>query len=45
MDFGRDGPAEIAAAIVDGDRARTPSYRPVRGDGARRAAQLIADLL
>ncbi len=44
MDFGRDGPAEIAAAIAT-EIGRTPSYRPVRGDGARRAAQLIADLL
>jgi pimeloyl-ACP methyl ester carboxylesterase/predicted glycosyltransferase len=44
MDFERDGPAEIAAAIAQ-EIGRAVDYRPVETDGARRAAALIAELL
>jgi pimeloyl-ACP methyl ester carboxylesterase/predicted glycosyltransferase len=44
MDFERDGPEEIAAAIAD-EIGRDVDYRPVESDGAARAASLIADLL
>jgi hypothetical protein len=44
MDYDRDGPAEIAAAIQE-ELARTPRYVPVPADGATRAAALIAGLL
>jgi hypothetical protein len=44
MDFERDGPAEIAAAIAQ-EIGRDVDYRPVETDGARRAAALIAELL
>jgi pimeloyl-ACP methyl ester carboxylesterase len=44
MDFDRDGPAEIAAAIAS-DIGREVDYLPVPGDGAARAAALIAELL
>jgi pimeloyl-ACP methyl ester carboxylesterase len=44
MDFDRDGPEEIAAAIA-AEIARDVDYRPVESDGAARAASLIADLL
>jgi pimeloyl-ACP methyl ester carboxylesterase/predicted glycosyltransferase len=44
MDFDRDGPTEIAAAIAE-EIGREVDYRPVETDGAARAAALIADLL
>ena len=44
MDFTRDGAHEIAAAIAE-EIGRTTSYRPVDAGGARRAAELIAELL
>jgi hypothetical protein len=44
MDFETDGPPEIAAAIAE-EIGREVDYRPVRTDGARRAAALIAELL
>jgi pimeloyl-ACP methyl ester carboxylesterase len=44
MDFTRDGAHEIAAAIGE-EIGRTTSYRPVDAGGARRAAELIAELL
>jgi len=44
MDFDRDGPAEIAAAIAD-EIGREVDYLPVETDGAARAAALIAELL
>ena len=44
MDFDRDGPDEIAAAIAE-EIGRPVAYRPVRGDGAARAAALIAEIL
>jgi len=44
MDFDRDGPEEIAAAIAQ-EIGREPDYRPVAGDGAARAAALIAEML
>jgi predicted glycosyltransferase len=44
MDFDRDGPDEIAAAIA-AELAHDVRVRPVESDGARRAAALIADLL
>ncbi len=44
MDFEEDGPGEIAAAIED-EIGREVDYRPVEGDGAARAAGLIAELL
>ncbi|HKC27831.1 MAG TPA: hypothetical protein VKB75_07445, partial [Jatrophihabitans sp.] len=44
MDFDGDGPAEVAAALA-GHVGRGVAYRPVEGDGAARAAALIADLL
>jgi hypothetical protein len=44
MDFDRDGPAEIAAAMAD-ELAGEPRYAPVPRDGARRAATAIAELL
>ncbi len=44
MDFETDGPAEIAAAIAE-EIGRDVDYRPVDTDGARRAAELIAELL
>ena len=43
MDFDRDGPAELAAAIAE-EIGRSPSYRPVDPHGAARAAQAIAEL-
>ena len=44
MDFETDGPSEIAAAIAE-EIGREVAYRPVRTDGAREAAALIAELL
>lgn len=44
MDFGSDGPEQIAAAIAE-EIGRTVDYRPVGTDGAARAARLIAELL
>ena len=44
MDFGRDGPDAIAAAIRD-HIGRPVDYRPVESDGAQRAARAIAALL
>jgi len=44
MDFDRDGPEEIAAAIAE-ELGREPSGPRVARDGAARAAKLIAELL
>jgi predicted glycosyltransferase len=44
MDFGSDGPSEIAEAIAE-EIGREVEYRPVERDGAERAAALIAELL
>jgi pimeloyl-ACP methyl ester carboxylesterase len=44
MDFGMDGPAEIATAILE-EIGREADYLPVETDGAARAAKLIAELL
>jgi pimeloyl-ACP methyl ester carboxylesterase/predicted glycosyltransferase len=44
MDFGSDGPDEIAHAIAE-EMGRKVDYLPVEADGALRAAQLIGDLL
>jgi pimeloyl-ACP methyl ester carboxylesterase/predicted glycosyltransferase len=44
MDFDRDGPHEIAAAIAD-EIGRIVDYRPVDSSGASRAAAAIAELL
>jgi pimeloyl-ACP methyl ester carboxylesterase/predicted glycosyltransferase len=44
MDFETDGPSEIAAAIAE-EIGREVSYRPVDTGGARRAAELIAEVL
>jgi pimeloyl-ACP methyl ester carboxylesterase/predicted glycosyltransferase len=44
MSFDTDGPAELAAAIVE-ELGRSVAYRTVPSDGAARAAGLIAELL
>ena len=44
MDYDRDGPSEIAAAIAE-EIGREPRYRPVEPHGAARAAAAIAELL
>jgi predicted glycosyltransferase len=44
MDFGSDGPDEIAAAIAE-EIGRSVYYRPVDTQGAARAAASIAELL
>jgi pimeloyl-ACP methyl ester carboxylesterase/predicted glycosyltransferase len=44
MDYAEAEPERIAAAIVD-QLSRVPVYRPVRSDGALRAAELIAEVL
>ena len=44
MDFEADGPAEIAAAIAE-EIGREVDYRAVETDGARRAAERIAEML
>ena len=44
MDYHRDGPAEIAAAIAE-EIGRAPRYRPVEPHGAARAAAAISELL
>jgi predicted glycosyltransferase len=44
MDYDRDGPAEIAAAIAQ-EIGRETHYRPVDAGGAGRAAAIIAELL
>jgi pimeloyl-ACP methyl ester carboxylesterase/predicted glycosyltransferase len=44
MDFGSDGPAEIASAIAE-EIGREVDYRHVQTDGAERAAASIAALL
>jgi predicted glycosyltransferase len=45
MDFSADGPTEIAAALAEELNRGEPDYRDVERDGARRAAELIAELL
>jgi pimeloyl-ACP methyl ester carboxylesterase/UDP:flavonoid glycosyltransferase YjiC (YdhE family) len=44
MDYHRDGPSEIAAAIAE-EIGREPSYRPVEPHGAARAAEAVSGLL
>ncbi len=44
MDFDRDGPSEIAAAMAE-EIGREPRYRPVGTGGAARAARAIGELL
>jgi hypothetical protein len=44
MSFAESEPADIAAAIAD-EIGREVDYRAVETDGARRAAQRIAELL
>jgi UDP-N-acetylglucosamine:LPS N-acetylglucosamine transferase len=44
MDYGRDGPEEIALAIAAEIRTEV-NYKPVDPSGARRAAQAIAEVL
>jgi pimeloyl-ACP methyl ester carboxylesterase/predicted glycosyltransferase len=44
MDYGTDGPGEIATAIAS-EISRPVSYRPVATGGAARAAALLAELL
>jgi pimeloyl-ACP methyl ester carboxylesterase/predicted glycosyltransferase len=44
MDYGTDGPEEIAQAIAE-ELARDVDYREVETDGAARAAALIGELL
>ena len=44
MDYGTDGPEEIALAIAQ-EIGREVDYRPVETDGAARAAAAIAELL
>jgi UDP:flavonoid glycosyltransferase YjiC (YdhE family) len=44
MRFHADGPEAVAHALVEALRAPV-RYRPVRADGAERAAGLIADLI
>jgi pimeloyl-ACP methyl ester carboxylesterase/predicted glycosyltransferase len=44
MDFDSAGPDEIAAAIA-AEIGRETAYRPVETDGARRAAEKLAELL
>jgi predicted glycosyltransferase len=44
MDFDESQPEDIAAAIAD-EIGREVSYRPVETDGARRAAERLAELL
>jgi hypothetical protein len=44
MDYDRDGPAEIAAAIAE-EIGSAPSYRRVGPHGAARAAEAIGELL
>jgi len=45
MDYDRDGPAEIAAALAEELDRKPPDYLAVPTDGAARAAALIAELL
>jgi UDP:flavonoid glycosyltransferase YjiC (YdhE family) len=44
MDYGRDGPDEIAQAIAQ-EIGREVRYRPVAPGGAARAAHMIAELI
>ena len=44
MDFTKDGPEQIAAAIAE-EIGRKVDYLPVETDGARQAAQAISALL
>ena len=44
MDYDTDGPAEIARAIAE-EIGRPVEYLPVDPHGARRAAELIAEIL
>jgi hypothetical protein len=44
MRFETDGP-EVIAAALEAELGREPDFRPVRVDGAARAAELIAELL
>jgi hypothetical protein len=44
MDFADSPPQTIASAIAE-QISRDPDYRPVAGDGAARAAEMIASLL
>ncbi len=44
MLYGKETPASIATAIAD-EIGRAVTYRPVETDGARRAAEIIAEIL
>ena len=44
MDYATSSPSSIAAAIGE-EIGREVDYRPVETDGARRAAQRLAELL
>jgi UDP-N-acetylglucosamine:LPS N-acetylglucosamine transferase len=44
MDFDTAGPDAIASAIAE-EAGRNVNYRPVETDGARRAAEKLAELL
>jgi UDP:flavonoid glycosyltransferase YjiC (YdhE family) len=44
MDYGKDGPEEIAAALRE-ELAREPDVLPIAPGGAERAAAVIAELL
>jgi hypothetical protein len=44
MDYGTDGPTEIAAALAE-ELERAPEYLRVPTDGAARAADRIKELL
>jgi UDP:flavonoid glycosyltransferase YjiC (YdhE family) len=44
MDFAADGPEEVAAALED-ELGRDVDYVPIGENGARRAAELVAELL
>ena len=44
MDFGTDGPEQIAQAIAD-ELSRTINYLPVDAGGAQRAARSLAELI
>jgi hypothetical protein len=44
MDFDESGPDAIAQAVAE-EIGRPVDYRPVETDGARRAAEKLAELL
>jgi hypothetical protein len=44
MDFEESEPADIAVAIAE-EIGREVDYRPVESDGARRAAERLAEML